>query len=130
LAGIVRDFNRPGNTFLVGYPKWVSWDILAIEAGMIDWMNHTDLVDLIPATIVVASERDGMYRYDPEQALLFLVSPQDSRAITKLSEWFPTGQAETVPSRQNGMQFVLYRVPPLGQKAFAAFIQQQVESTG
>ncbi|MBI5670764.1 MAG: glycosyltransferase family 39 protein [Chloroflexi bacterium] len=129
LASVVRQFNQPGNTFLVGYPMWVDENILAVEAGMIDWMNYATLVDLIPATMVVAAERDTGYRFDPQRDTLFLLSPQDTRAMSKLRQWFPHGQAETVPSTQNGMQFVLYYVPPLGRAGFNAFIQRQVEST-
>lgn len=129
MAAVIRDFNQPGNTFLIGYPLWVDEDILVIETGMIDWMNYAGLVDLIPATMVVASERDGEYRFDPQRDTLFLLSPEDTRAVDKLRQWFPRGQAETVQSRQNRMQFVLYRVPPLGREAFVAFIKRQVEST-
>jgi hypothetical protein len=64
---------------------------------------------------------------------LFFYAPEDTLSQEWLQTNFPEGAWQNIPTYQPGKSFNIYRIPPLGADAFAAFLQRydlQLPSVG
>ncbi|MCY4540539.1 MAG: glycosyltransferase family 39 protein [Chloroflexi bacterium] len=111
-----------GNVWSLGFPYWWDYRALGIEAGYPLWPNDMYPLENLPHILRNALQRMGQFRLDPNRDLLFIFNPADEQAWQRLRDWFPQGRATTVQSYHPEDQFVLYRVPRLGEEGWAAFL--------
>ena len=58
--------------------------------------------------------------------LLFIYSPDDVDTELRLRLWFPNGLAQAIQSYQPEDTYRIFRVPALGVRDFAAFLQANI----
>lgn len=117
LAGFANSDGAFGNAYMIGYPHWWDSRAMGIAAGANDW-NNGIFIDTLPVVLRDAYQNKRVYALDPERDLLFFLSDRDDENIARLRGWFPEGRATIYDSYQDGDDFVLYRVPALGEQGF------------
>ncbi len=124
LRGFADSGGSLGNAFMIGYPYWWDYRAMGIEAGVTDYPNGIYSRTDVPAFIKTASERTDKYRLDPDKDLLFFYHPADTDSGADLQKWFPAGTKQLIHSYKPGDDFMVYRVPKLGEQGLANFIAQ------
>ena len=117
-----------GNAFMIAYPYWWDHRAVGIEGGAIDWPNGIISVERVPEFLYHASGRDGPYRFDPTQGLLFFFSPNDDETLDALERWFPDGTLEERQAYQPEDWYRMYRVPPMGEGAFRDWLRDHFQT--
>ena len=59
-----------------------------------------------------------MFRFDPQRDILFFYSPEDEATGYYLRQIFPTGYASLERTYAENNDYMVYRVPALGQTEF------------
>ncbi len=135
VGGVLRDFAEGdgsyANAFMIAYPYWWDHRALGIEGGAIDWPNGVISIDQLPDFLAGAAGRQGAYKLEPDQPLLFFLSPEDHLGVSQLMGWFPEGEVEDRESYQPEDTYRLFRVPPLGEAGWLDwFAQRQQPAQG
>lgn len=127
LKGFAESDGGFGNAFMIAYMYWWDHRALGLEAGLTDWPNGIISREAVPSFLRDSAERrDPRYRLDPTKDLLFFYAISDLETSAQLKSWFPQGHERQIVTYQTGDDFMLYRVPALGQEGFAAFLQQAI----
>jgi hypothetical protein len=125
LNGFAVSDGSYGNAFMIAYMYWWDHRALGLEAGLTDWPNGIITRDAVPNFLRdSAGRQDPAYRLDPDKDLLFFYAVADLETSAQLKTWFPQGHERQIVTYQIGDDFMLYRVPALGQEGFAEFVQQ------
>ncbi len=122
LRGFADSGGSLGNAFMIGYPYWWDYRAMGIEAGVTDYPNGIYSRTDVPAFIKTASERADKYRLDPDKDLLFFYHPADTDSEADLQKWFPAGTKQLIHSYKPGDDFMVYRVPKLGEQGLVNFV--------
>ncbi|MBI1278032.1 MAG: hypothetical protein GC179_07885 [Anaerolineaceae bacterium] len=122
LRGFADSGGSLGNAFMIGYPYWWDYRALGIEAGVTDYPNGIISRTDIPEFIKTAAERTDKYRLDPDKDLLFFYHPADTDSEADLQKLFPAGTKQLIHSYKPGDDFMVYRVPKLGEQGLADFV--------
>ena len=126
LKGFIESDGAPGNAFSVGFPFWWDYRALGIVAGYPMWPNDGWPIERLPEKLAGALRRADEFRLLPERDLLFFHNVNDQDTKARLNEWFPNGRELVVQSYHPEDQFVLYRVPALGQSGWETFVATQL----
>ena len=121
LKGFAESGGSYGNAFMIAYPYWWDHRAVGIEAGLLDWPNGIISRDQVPLFLYDASERKDAYLLDPDKDLLFFYSLQDVDTEEQLKDWFPGGYSQLIHSYQPEDDFMIYRVPALGNDGLINF---------
>lgn len=97
----IDTYQVPDNIWVVGYPNWVDTRLVAVNAGY-PGRDYELKLENIGFTI----EKTG-----PK---LFIIKPEDNKALETLQSYYPTGWLEVIPSKIEGKDFLLFRVPAEG----------------
>ncbi len=124
LSAFVAVTDAPGNAFMVGWPHWWDHRAVGIEAGLQEWPNAALDIEHIPYFLGRALKREGAYRLDPDRGLLFLLSPEDELAVTRLRAWFPNGQLQLRRSELARHEFLLYQVASAGEATLRQLVDE------
>ena len=117
LAAFIAVTDAPGNAFVIAWPHWWDHRAVGIEAGLQAWPNGVPGIGELPGFMSQALTRTGTYRPDPQRDLLFFLAPADERALAQLQGWFPRGHMQQRHSEHPRDEFLLYRVPAVGEEA-------------
>jgi hypothetical protein len=101
----------PGNTFIVADPTIFNPLAFAIASNKPDWPNSFRPSDNLMLLLADAATRDGSYRLDASQPLLFLYLAHDSATDSYLRQLFPSGEILPPASEYEASKFTLFRVP-------------------
>ena len=99
VRGFANSVGDMAHVWHIAYPYWVDTRNIAINAGDITW--NQAILDV---------EQIRSHAADPYNKL-YILYPQDQRAIQVLREVFPEGQLRQHPSRTPGKEFLTYFVP-------------------
>lgn len=127
LRGFAESDGSYGNAFMIAYPYWWDHRALGLEAGRTDWPNGIVSLNDVPNFLFLASQKTGLYRFDPEQDILFFYAAEDDEAQIRLEQWFPEGRWQERMSYQGDDSYRLYRVPALGQVGFEAWLDDNLQ---
>ena len=122
LRGFADSGGALSNAFMIAYPYWWDHRAIGIEAGVTDWPNGIIARTDVPTFIRDAAQRDGQYRFDPDKDLLFFYNAADNDTEVVLQQLFPNGTKQLIHSYKPGDDFMVYRVPKLGEQGFADFV--------
>ena len=123
LRGFIESDGAPGNAFSVGFPYWWDYRALGIEAGYPLWPNDGAPIEWLPQKLADARRRGDDLQLEPERDLLFFINVQDQESLGELRALFPDGRQMLVQSYHPEDQFILYRVPALGEAGWDAFFE-------
>jgi hypothetical protein len=102
-GNIIRKFAESVGDYdtahVVAFPYWMDTRLVGIQAGK-PGRDYAIWPDEFPS---LESEN---------RAQLFILNPQDTEALTRLQEHFPTGVIKLHPSEIEGKDLLLYFVPP------------------
>lgn len=121
LRGFADSGGALGNAFMIAYPYWWDHRAVGIEAGVTDWPNGIVTLDSVPNFIRDTAQRVDQYKLDPEKDLLFFYNLADTNTETQLQQWFPNGTKQLIHSYKPGDDFMVYRVPKLGEQGLLDF---------
>jgi len=121
LRGFADSGGSLGNAFMIAYPYWWDHRAVGIEAGVTDWPNGIISINDVKSFIQDAAQRNTQYRLDPDKDLLFFYNTADTATGTQLQEWFPNGSKQLIHSYKCGDDFMVYRVPKLGEQGLLDF---------
>ncbi|MDZ4763659.1 MAG: hypothetical protein SGI73_03845 [Chloroflexota bacterium] len=122
---VLRSFaesNGYGNAYVLAYQYWWDHRALGIEGGRIDFPNGVPTLERVAEYMMRGAERTNDYHFDPNKEMLFFYSPLDTAADSWLRAFFPFGVAQTIQTYQPEDVYMIYRVPPIGDDGFAAFL--------
>ncbi len=126
LRGFAESDGTYGNAFMLAYPHWWDYRVVANEAGMPAgyWRNGDIALNRLPDLIKQAYQRDpaDLDHLDPARDLLILYSEDHVEASAQLREWFPEGRETLLPTYKEGVSFYVYRVPALGAEGLIAWL--------
>ncbi len=122
LRGFADSGGSLGNAFMIGYPYWWDYRALGIEAGVTDFPNGIFSYKDVPEFIKTTAERSGKYQLDSDKDLLFFYNPADTDSETELQTLFPNGMKQLIHSYKPGDDFIVYRVPKLGEQGLLDFV--------
>ncbi len=125
LRGFAESDGTYGNAFLVGFPHWWDHRAVGIAGGKPDWPNGVVSLNQLKTMMVSAINKVDDFRLDVERDLLFFVSVDDVDGLAWLENQFPDGRATLRQSYQYDDQYMLYRVPALGEAGFNEFVQSE-----
>ena len=123
LRGFIESDGAPGNAYSVGYPFWWDYRALGIVAGYPMWPNDGWPIEDLPLRLAYARRRSDEFRLVPNRDLLFFYNTNDQVTREYLLNWFPEGRELLVQSYHPDDEFVLYRVPALGQSGWDRFLE-------
>jgi hypothetical protein len=125
---ILREFAQGegsyGNAFMIAYPFWWDHRAVGLEGGVTDWPNGMNSYLDVPTFLFQASQRTNAYVFNPERAMLFFYAVEDVDGHAALQTWFPQGRSQEYTSYQGDDSYRVYRVPPLGQAGFQAWLDE------
>jgi hypothetical protein len=125
LRGFAESDGTYGNAFMIAFPHWWDHRAIGINAGKPDWPNGVISLEHLKLAMLLAAQRVDEFRLDPERDLLFFLSPADEVGVAWLQEQFPAGRAMLRQSYQADDQYMLFRVPALGEEAFMAWVRSE-----
>ncbi|RMG89544.1 MAG: hypothetical protein D6712_01460 [Chloroflexi bacterium] len=123
LRGFAESDGSYGNAFMIAFPYWWDHRALGLEAGLTDWPNGIVKREDIPRFLKQALQAPYPYTLDPNRDLLFFYAKGDDETGELLQEWFPSGRAIEIQTYQAGDNFMIYRVPWLGEDGLQAFFE-------
>jgi len=121
LRGFADSGGSLGNAFMIAYPYWWDHRAVGIEAGVTDFPNGIVTREDVPQFIKDTDQRGDKYQLDPNKDLLFFYNPADTDTDADLQKWFPNGSNQLIHSYKPGDDFMVYRVPKLGQQGLLDF---------
>jgi hypothetical protein len=131
---ILREFAEEerggyGNAFMIAYPHWWDYRIIANEAGLAPmvWQNGDIPLPSLAARILRAYtlNADDPMKLDPNRDLMFMYAAEDTETGDLLREWFPRGLETEIPTYKPDVSVRIYRVPAMGPAALEAFLREQ-----
>jgi hypothetical protein len=122
LEGFVDSGGAYGNAFMIAYPYWWDHRAMGMSAGLLDWPNGI-FVDKIPQALYDGLLRSDRYRLDPTRDLLFFYAQTDEDSALTLKELFPEGYPQKIATAQPEDDFMIYRVPALGEAGFQKLLE-------
>jgi hypothetical protein len=123
LRGFAISDGAYGNAFMIAHPFWWDHRAVGIAGGRIDWPNGIVTLKDVPTFLFAAAVKppNDPYRVFPERDLLFFYSVDATETAAQLKAWFPNGREIRYTPYQSGDDFMLYRVPALGEAGLRAF---------
>jgi hypothetical protein len=101
IGGVISHFvergNSPNNAFVIPYPYWVDTRLVGINAGF-------------PRKDYALSVEDLKSTLDIEGNKLFILIPQDRKALDKLKLLYPDAEEEIYYSKISGKNFIILSV--------------------
>ncbi|GAB4336104.1 MAG: hypothetical protein Kow00117_18870 [Phototrophicales bacterium] len=124
LRGYVMSEGAYGNAFMIGYSNWWDYTIVGMEGGMMAWQNGIVNIQDVPNRMNdLAYCADVIHRFDPNRDMLFFYHYDDTATQTQLETWFPAGYSRRVMTYYEPYDFMIFRVPALGDAAFREFVE-------
>lgn len=127
LRGFAESDGAYGNAFMLAYPHWWDYRIVAVEGGLPPgyWRNGDLSLERVPEAIYLSYARPfgDPLRLDPTRDLLFLLSDEDSAGLEQLEAWFPEGRARRFETYVPLTYFMTYRVPAPGVDGLLRFFE-------
>lgn len=129
LRGFAESDGAFGNAFMLAYPHWWDYRIVANEAGLPPgrWRNGDIALLALPARIA-----DGFFtppgellHLDPERDIVIMYPEEYREAAEQLHEWFPDGRETLIPTYKPTETLSVYRVPALGEQGIREFLRAQ-----
>ncbi len=121
LRGFAESNGSYGNAFMVAYPYWFDHRAIGIEGGVIDWPNGLVSLDDLRQRLR-DNLTDPRYAFDPNRAVMFFYSTQDTLTPGVLQQWFPQGNAYLQRTISPVKDFYTYVAPPPGEAWLRAFL--------
>ncbi len=130
LQGFVLSGGGWGNAFMVGYPHWWSHRAIGLAAGLeMQWPNGIVSRDELPLFLEAGLLRGDLFNFDPNKDILFFYSPDDTETGDYLAERFPEGYSQRVFTYAPNNDYMIYRVPALGESAFQDWLERYLPET-
>lgn len=114
VVAFVRTGGRPGNVFVIGVPHGPDDRAVAMEAGLAGLSPGIHPAERPLVTALAAAFRGADPRrrdFDPDGALLFLLSPADEAGLRELRESVPSASTRSFDTAGPGRGFVRVVVP-------------------
>lgn len=125
LRGFALSGGSFGNAFMIGYPHWWSHRAIGLAAGLETlWPNGIVAREDIPRTLRDHATWTDQFTFDPRRDILFFYSPEDEATGDYLRQIFPTGYASLERTYAPNNDYMVYRVPALGQTGFDSWLIQ------
>jgi hypothetical protein len=99
IRGFAKSSGNINNAWLMGFPHWADSRLVAIKAGY-----PGEDIAMFPENLKDTQEIQGKK--------LFLINPQDQKAIESLKEQYPQGLIEFYESFAEDKSFLIFTVPP------------------
>ncbi len=99
VRGFAGTYGSVDNVWVMGYPYWVDTRLVGITAGypLRDFAMFPEEIGQIP---------------DSPEAKLFIINPQDEKAVSALQQRFTNGILTSQPAKIPGKEFLIFFVPP------------------
>jgi len=128
LRGFAESGGAYGNAFMIAYPHWWDYRIVAVEAGLIPgrWRNGDIALDQLPEYMAKAAAmpEDDINHLFPDRDLLFIYADEDTASAEQFAAWFPQGRESRLPTYKEDVFIRTYRVPALGDDLGGWLIEQ------
>jgi hypothetical protein len=125
LRGFAISGGSYGNAFMVGYMHWWSHRAIGLAGGLETlWPNGIVAREDIPRILRDQAAREDAFRFDPQRDFLFFYSPEDEATGDYLRQIFPTGYASLERTYAQNNDYMVYRVPALGQTEFENWLSE------
>lgn len=126
LRGFAESDGAYGNAFMLAYPHWWDYRIVASEAGIapMRWTNGDIELQMLPQKMAEAVGRDenDIGYLHPDRDLLIMYADEHEEASAQLKEWFPDGRESRLPTYRDDVFVRVYRVPALGVEALGRWL--------
>lgn len=116
-----------GNTFIINRPAWWDHRAVGIAAGQMDYPNGIPDLASVPQYLQDARGHAEPYMLDINRDILLFMAADDVATQEWLRAKFPDGAVQLIQTYQPEDSFVLFRIPPLGEDGFAAFIEDAAD---
>jgi hypothetical protein len=104
-SSFMKTFNAPPeNVWVVGFPHWADTRLVAVGAGF----PGRDF-ELKPERIEETTQVPG--------TKLYILNPQDLAALEKLAQLYPQGWAQSIKSKVETKDYLIFVVPPADSPA-------------
>ena len=120
LRGFALSGGSYGNAFMIGYPHWWSHRAIGLAGGLETLWTTGGIVarEDIPRTLRDNLTRTNRFAFDPNRDILFFYSPEDEQTGDYLRAIFPNGYASLERTYAPNNDYMIYRVPALGEAGF------------
>lgn len=99
----IDTMGSPDAVWVVGYPYWVDTRLVALQAGY-PGRDYQIFTDQLTTTLTLG---------DSQRAKLFLLNPQDIKALTTLQSLYSQGWFQLHTSQAPGKEFMMFIAPPV-----------------
>jgi hypothetical protein len=125
LRGFALSGGSYGNAFMVGYQHWWSHRAIGLAAGLeTQWPNGIITREDIPRMLQDGELRTDRFRFDPNRDIVFFYSPEDEETGDYLRDIFPNGYATIEHTYARNNDYMVYRVPAMGQASFRSWLEE------
>jgi hypothetical protein len=120
LRGFALSGGSYGNAFMIGYPHWWSHRAIGLVGGLETLWTTGGIVarETIPRILRDNVTRTDPFAFDPNRDILFFYSPEDEQTGDYLRAIFPNGYASLERTYAHNNDYMVYRVPALGETGF------------
>ncbi|MDQ7036198.1 MAG: glycosyltransferase family 39 protein [Anaerolineae bacterium] len=123
LRGFAISGGSYGNAFMIGYQHWWSHRAIGLAGGLETlWPNGIVAREDIPRILRDHANRSDQFVFDANRDILFFYSPEDEETGNYLSELFPDGYASLERTYAQNNDYMVYRIPALGESGFADWL--------
>lgn len=98
IEGFAESVGSYETAHVIPYPYWVDTRLVGVSAGRPE-MDYAIQPDALESLV------------EEERAQLFILKPEDTEAVDRLREFFPSGSLSRWVSSVEGLDFLIYTVP-------------------
>jgi hypothetical protein len=116
-----------GNVFIINRPGWWDHRAVGVNAGRMDYPNGIPSLADMPEFLQRATQQAAPYTLDVNRDIEFMYAGDDVATDQWLRSKFPDGFGLLIQSYQPEDKFYIFHIPPLGEEAFDAFIEETAD---